>query len=99
MIKQGFGLAELEKNSVPTSLFKYSTIINTVPGPGGLFQSGRGGGPRGSGGMLPGGGPLGGPWPGGGPWNGCKHNAYMNAKDTFQVTKYDTTYTYKQQLT
>lgn len=61
MIKQGFGLAELEKNSVPTSLFKYSTIINTVPGPGGLFQSGRGGGPRGSGGMLPGGGPLGGP--------------------------------------
>lgn len=49
--------------------------------------------------MLPGGGPLGGPCPGGGPWNGCKHNEYMNAKDTFQVTKYDTIYTYKQQLT
>jgi len=62
MIKQGFGMASANpKPSVPTSLFKYSTIINTVPGPGGLFQSGRGGGPRGSGGMLPGGGPLGGP--------------------------------------
>jgi len=54
-------MAELQQNSVPTSHYKYSTIINTVPGPGGLFQSGRGGGPRGSGGMLPGGGPLGGP--------------------------------------
>lgn len=61
MIKQGFGLAELEQTSVMTSPFIHTIIRITVPGPGGRFQSGRGGGPRGSGGMLPGGGPLGGP--------------------------------------
>jgi hypothetical protein len=59
MTKQGFGLAAMEQNSTLSVQIQY--IINTVPGPGGLFQSGRGGGPRGSGGMLPGGGPLGGP--------------------------------------
>lgn len=61
LLKQSFGSAELEQNDVPTSLLKYNLTIFHLPGPGGLFQSGRGGGPRGSGGMLPGGGPLGGP--------------------------------------
>lgn len=61
MIKQSFGSAGLGENKVPTSLFKQNLLTTNLPGPGGLFQSGLGGGPRGSGGILPGGGPLGGP--------------------------------------